>query len=312
MCYRRSCLNFAQRVRINLKSAPKDTKATVNAGIMYQTHQGLATTLETRYEFGMPNGKAFGRAAIVIGISFAAFALLIINRGVWLVGISTLTDDAGTASDGLIKLLIIIASWPWEVLALLAIFGVLTLFWQVYQIFRYMDDAKTIHNELRNLPMQMMTLQSELSAFTSRFDELVSFASNTAKEAFDCQRAVDDIMPDLKRLEDMRAALAIGDGQGPVNWTEWGADFHAFRAELEAFLPRVVPQLVTIYEARKIRSPLGGLPASRRASNRMVYGQEWGNLYADFEEAADILRGYSGTIESKLEIARRRNPLFKS
>ncbi len=106
----------------------------------------------------------------------------------------------GDSPLGLVKLLLTIASWPWEVLASLATIGVLTLFRQVYQIFSYMDEAKKIHEEVKNLPAQMESLRSDLTAFTARFDDIVKFAANAAKDALQRQRETLDIQPELARL----------------------------------------------------------------------------------------------------------------
>jgi hypothetical protein len=69
------------------------------------------------------------------GVAIAAWTLFVVNRLIWLVGISTVLDDLKGAPDNLAGLLLLVASAPWWLLLFAAIIPTAIWVYQTYRIY---------------------------------------------------------------------------------------------------------------------------------------------------------------------------------
>jgi hypothetical protein len=250
-----------------------------------------------------PIKRTLALTAGVIITSVGLTVLWIVNRGIYLIGLSTVTADAKSAPAGLIDLLVLIASAdPW-ILGTLAVAAIGLQFWMTYQVVRTTDAAKILHEDLKHLPMRMTSLESSFREFTSKFDDVVRFASNTAKAAIQRQRETADIEPELARLFDIQQSLRLAGNAPEIGWDEWHRQSREFIEAFAALRPLIHENLLTMMEQRSIFSPMGGKSPMRHGQTMASFGPQWGQAYSEFEDRAMELIAVKANIERKMELA---------
>lgn len=250
-----------------------------------------------------PIKRNLALTAGVIAVSLFSSMLWLINRGIYLIGLSTVTADAKSAPEGLINLITLIASAnPW-ILGVLAVLGIAVQLWMAYQVVRFTDEARELHGDLKNLPMRMTSLESSFQEFTGKFDDLVRFASNTAKAAIQRQRETADIEPELARLFDMQQRLRLASSNPEIGWDQWHRQSRDFIEAFAALRPLIHENLLTMMEQREIFSPKGGRSPVRHFQTMESFGAQWGQAYAEFEDRAMELIAVKANIERKMELA---------
>ena len=165
---------------------------------------------------------AFGIIATTVGAS-AAIALLIINRIIWFIGISTVADDAQNAASGIVKLLLVIASWPWWALAMIAALALIFQFWHAYRVASFIEEAKTYTDRISRIEEN---LEKTLTVFDEhkRFAEerILIFESKFQDRLLRLYEAMifRETYNDLKKVAGS-LKLIDGDTAPPQGWAAW-------------------------------------------------------------------------------------------
>lgn len=249
------------------------------------------------------NMRNLAKTAGVIATSLFFVALWLLNRGIYIIGLSTVTADAKSAPEGLLNLVSLIASAdPW-ILGGLAAAAVAVQFWLAYQAVSFADEARTLHDELNTLPRQVETLRQDVNRFTAKFDDIVKIATNTAKAAVQRQRETAEIKPELERLFDMQQALLLSDCQPEKGWAEWHQRYSEFIEAIEKLYPLIHESLLSSMERKSIKSLANKNHPFDISQSNTSFGNQWGPVYLKFQAYAEELVAIKANIERKMELA---------
>lgn len=135
--------------------------------------------------------------------------LFFINRGIWLVGVSTVVDDFPNTLDNIAKIIVLIASLPWWVLLPLAMLVTAFWVWQTYQVFRNLDLAEDKIAKVDGVVAAFARLEISINDnFRQMMAESELTRHNWAyKQYAECIRRIDISNAQIGQLESRRAAF---------------------------------------------------------------------------------------------------------
>jgi len=177
------------------------------------------------------------------GVLFTT-SLFVINRVFWAIGASTVAVDAPNAPDGFVHLLLIIASWDWRVLLVLAGAFLLVHLWLTYQQHQYIDAARNELNLLNNASGRLAEIeaaQRDTNENWEAFKQTTTWQMKNIGQVLHIAAAERDLR---QKLEVLASTLQWQGNEMDLDawrggYSAWAASFAEYKATIKAAIPDV-------------------------------------------------------------------------
>lgn len=246
-----------------------------------------------------------------LGVTIGLVGLWIINRLLWLVGLSTVTSDAPNAPKGLLELLTAIASMPGWALGVLALAAIGVQVWLAYNVLAQLDDNKSALWEASSVKQDFarlnMVVSSESHGVKSKLDALTANVAEVHRE-MDRNRSMQFVANQnlllwtilAERLYEKASKLELSPGQADpkVGWAEWEHLYEIWVLEFEQWVAlfNVDPLGAAVQERF---SSMAGSHEKQRLLETHKISSERLQLYFKFHEKRKALANFHSMVLKK-------------